>query len=158
MFNKLLLIAVTCCPFTGVVSDASQAQAVPHEVESQTASAIADARRAVEAAQLRLRLYERVEYPRQQRRLDAEITLTATEVDKYRKLLAEYKQISSRTIPDPLILTRQTTELALLAAELKLKDLREENRLLWQYHTDQCRLFELEVDAARSQLLRLLEN
>jgi len=155
MFKKLLSVALLGCLYYGLLSDAAKAQGVPPKAEKQLAAAIADARRAVEVAQLRLRHYDRVEYPRRQRQLEADIAMTVAEVAKYRALLAEYKQISFRTIPEPLIISRQTTELALLGAELRLRDLRDENLLLIRYRSDQYRLYQLEVEAAQDNLRRL---
>ena len=157
MSNKMILLA-GCCLVIGIVSDAATCKAVPRESEKHLSQAIAEARRGIEAAEIRLRLYEKVEYPRQLRKLEHRITLAGAEVDRLRILLAEYKQITYRTVPEPLIITRQVTELALLEAELELRNLREENITLIRYHSDQCRLHELEVESAKALLRSLLNQ
>lgn len=157
MLKKMILL-IGCCVGISILTDATTCEAVPREAEKQLSQAIADARRAIEAAEIRLRLYENVEYPRQVRKMEREIALTSAEVDRYRELLAEYKQITYRTIPEPLIVTRQSTELALLEAELRLKDLREENLALIRFHADQHRLYELEIESAEARLRALLSQ
>ena len=153
-FLLWLLLVVGVSP--GPLSSAALAQNLTPGDEARLASAIDEARRQIDLAQLRLRVYERVEYPRRLRQLNAEIALVAAEVERNRVLLAEYQRISRNTIPDPLIVTRQATELALLAGELKLRDLREENHLLARGFDEECRFRQLEVESARAELRRLL--
>jgi len=141
-----------CALLAGQVGAAEEGPDVARERE------VAAARRQVEAAELRLRRYVRVEHPLKLRTLESQIKLTQIEVDRLRELLAEYEQIAKNTVPAPLIVSRHAAELALTAAELRLADLDEERLLLARYHADQRRLYELDLESAQAALATLLPN
>lgn len=113
---------------------------------------VAAAERAVELAQLRLRRYARVEYPLKLRKLESEIKLTEAELGVHQDRVAEYERFEKNAYSSPLFFSLQQARLALVESELRLADLGEEKLLLVRYHTDQCRLYELELEEARERL------
>ena len=102
-----------------------------------------DAKLARERLDLEHRLYERVDFPIQARRLVSEITLTEAKLKSLEKLLAEYQGFQRFSTGNPLTLTVEDTKLQILAAKLHLDDLKEEKSLLERYRDDQRRLYEL---------------
>ncbi len=121
----------------------------------ELATDLVAAQRALEVAELRQRRYEQLEYPLALRRLESAITLTKAEMAALEASLAEYEQFDKFTGSSPLFHTLQRTRLALVEARLRLDDLQEEKRLRMRLHGDQCRLHELEVEAARARLAAL---
>jgi hypothetical protein len=138
----------------GALLPAGLALAAP-PAQTEQEMALAAAARDVEMAGLRLRRYVKVEHPLKLRELETQRTLKRVEIEKLKALLAEYNQITHRTIPEPFIVTRQATELALLEAELRLANLDEEQLLLERYHSDQTRLYELDLEAAVARYRQL---
>ncbi len=120
------------------------------EAQPPVREAARTARRDVEIAELRLRLYVRVDFALRLRRLDSEIKLTEAEAASIKRILEQYRPLE-RLRPSPLLGTRERTKLQLLETELRLKDLRAERLLLRRYHPDQRRLFELEAERARDR-------
>ena len=62
------------------------------ETPTPTPDPLADAKRAVEAARLRLRLFERVDYPLRLQELDGRLQLTRAEIESLRRRIAEYER------------------------------------------------------------------
>lgn len=117
--------------------------------------ALADARRSLEIANLELRLYRQVEFPRKQRQLSSEIQLVSAEIRALQHRVREYKGFHRSRYSAPFLVSLQIAELALLDAELHLKDLRAEQNAHRRFHADHARLFELKAAAARSRVVRL---
>ena len=116
---------------------------------------VADAARALEVAKLEYRLFRQVEYPREDRRLAAQIKLTRAEVESFRRRVREYKQFDRFQTGKPLFVTLENARLHLLEAELRLRDLKAELSALRRFRSDRCRLLELKVQRAHAQLVRL---
>lgn len=114
-----------------------------------------NARRALEAAQLELRLYLQVDYPRELRYLDSAITLTQAEIDARERRLRQYEPFTRFSIDNPFPYTLEQERLGLLDAELRLKDLKAERFALVRFHADHWRLLELKVQDARARLLAI---
>jgi hypothetical protein len=113
------------------------------------------ARRALERAKIELRLYVQVEYPREQRRLDAQIELTRAQIDVYRQRLRDCRPFDRFSTGGALTGPIQDLKLCLLEAELRLNDLQAERDALVRFHSDQWRLLELRVYEARVRLAEL---
>jgi hypothetical protein len=117
--------------------------------------ALLAARRDLEVANIELRLYRQVEFPRKRREFDAQVKIVLAEVDSFKRLVREYKSFNVSRYSNAFLFSRQRAELALLDAELRLKNLREERSAFRRFHTDHCRLYELKVEAARARVLAL---
>ena len=125
---------------------------------AEDAAAIVAAGRQLEMAQLRLRLYEREEYPRKLHRLKRDIELAKAHIESYHRRVKEYEQFDKLRYSSPLFLTLEETRLSLRQAELKLEDLEEERSLWVRHHRSRRRLYALEVEAARARLLAATEK
>ena len=134
----------------GIATSLTWIQAGAAELGDVTA-----ARRALETAQLRLRLYEREEYPRKLHRLERDIELAQAHVESYQRRLREYEQFDKLSYSSPLFLTLERTRLSLRQAELQMEDLQEQRTLLVRHHTARRRLYVLEVEAAAAHLSAL---
>jgi hypothetical protein len=117
----------------------------------------AQTRRALEIANLELRYYLQVEYPRELRRLDSAIRFTLAELEAVRERLRGYGPYTSFNTGQPFLLSIQEDKLCLLDTELRLRDLRDERCALVRFHTDHIRLLELKAQDIRERLI-LLEN
>ncbi len=113
------------------------------------------ARRALVEAKIELRLYQRVEYPRERRRLDAEIKLTQAEVDIYRERQRDYRAYERASNGGAFKKPGQDVRLCLLEAELRLKNLQAERNALIRFHSDRARLLELKVYDARMLVIEM---
>jgi hypothetical protein len=102
-----------------------------------------------------LRHYWQVEYPRQQRLLNAAIELTRCEIRDLRWRLRQYEPFTRFSTGDPFMVTIQNTQLCLREAELRLRDLWSERNALVRYHADQYRELELRVHDARLRVVAL---
>jgi hypothetical protein len=125
---------------------------------AQEATALADrisARRDLELAKMDLRHYWQVEYPRQQRHLNAAIELTKCEIRDLQWRLREYEPFTRFSTGDPFMVTIQNTQMCLREAELRLRDLWAERNALVRYHSDQYRELELRVHEARLRVIEL---
>ncbi|MEX2317765.1 MAG: hypothetical protein WD669_11475 [Pirellulales bacterium] len=118
-------------------------------------AARAAARRALEMANLELRLYLQVEHPREMRHLDAQIKLAEAEVKAYEERRREYEPFNKFSTGRPLLLPMQSLRLCLLEAELRLDDLRAERNALVRFHSDRWRLLELRALDARAHVVEL---
>ncbi len=126
-----------------------------HAEDAQCAAARKAARRALERAKIELRLYRQVEYPRELRRLDAEIKLTKAEIDIVRQRLDDYRAYERSSNGGAFKKPAQDARLCLLDAELRLKSLQAERNALVRFHSDRARLLELNVYDARVLVIQL---
>jgi len=143
----LVLVLGSVLPSSALAVDLADGQSLD--------AVLAEARRALEIAKLELRLYTQVEYPRERRCLDAQIEILAAEVDALTERLREYEKFHRSRTSRPFLTSIQETKLSLLAAELRLKDAREERNTLHRFHPDRSRLFELKVESARARVVAL---
>ncbi|MCA9240915.1 MAG: hypothetical protein KDA37_11980 [Planctomycetales bacterium] len=111
-----------------------------------------DANRRVEMAQIRLRLYEQVEYPTQRRQLTHELRVAEAEVASLKRLLQEYEPFDRFSTGRALVLTIESTRLSLLRAELRRDDFKRQLSDLQRFHVDRLRLLMLELEEARACL------
>ncbi len=118
-------------------------------------SARMSARRDLELAKMDLRHYWQVEYPRQQRHLNAAIELTKAEICDYQARLRAWGPFSRFSYGDPFMVTIQDTQMCLREAELRLRDLWAERNALVRFHSDQWRELELRVFEARLRVVEL---
>ncbi|MCI0333250.1 MAG: hypothetical protein L0228_08515 [Planctomycetes bacterium] len=118
-------------------------------------SARMSARRNLELAKMDLRHYWQVEYPRQQRHLNAAIELTRAEIGDYRARLRAWGPFSRFSDGDPFMVTIQNTQMCLREAELRLRDLWAERNALVRFHSDQWRELEMRVHEARLRVVEL---
>ncbi|MCA9270534.1 MAG: hypothetical protein KDA41_18760 [Planctomycetales bacterium] len=118
--------------------------------------AISAARRGVEMAEIRMRLYERDEYPQQLHRLDRQIALAKARCESGRRRVAEYEQFDKFKYSGPLFTSLEDARLAVVEFELQTRELEESRVLLEQSHADRRRLMQLELDDANARLRALL--
>lgn len=118
--------------------------------ESVRAETVFDTNRRIEMAQIRLRLYEQVEYPTERRRLMQELRVAEAEVASLKRLLNEYEPFDRFSTGRPLVLTIESTRLSLLRAELRRDDFRRQLSDLQRFHADRLRLLMLELEEARA--------
>jgi hypothetical protein len=143
---RFVLVGLTLA----VVAASGQAAQPPAEDP-----ALRSARRDVEMAQLRLRRYELVDFPLQLRKLDSRIKLLEAEQDVWRERVREYQQFDKWVGSNPVLITLADARLSLLQAETELDDARQERHVLQEQHQSDCRLLELEVEAAEDRLRAL---
>jgi hypothetical protein len=122
-----------------------------------SSAAIDAARRDVEIAQLELRRYLVIDYPAQRTQLDSQIAMAHAEIESNRRLVREYERMSRGKTSRPFLVTLEDARLALLAAKLRHHQLGQQKSNLEKFHSDQCRLYELHVEAARQRLESLLK-
>jgi hypothetical protein len=120
--------------------------------------AIAAARRNLELAQLKLRLYERDEYPRQLGQVERAIEMQRAKIESFRRRVREYEQFDKFSYSGPLFLTLEDARLDVVSAELRLRELEDERFLLIRSRSDRSRLMQLEIEAAAAQFNALLEQ
>ncbi len=113
------------------------------------------ARRDLELAKMELRHYWQVDYPRQQRHLNAAIKLTEAEIRDYRARLRAYQPYDRFSIGQPFLVTLQELRMCLRDAELRLQDLWAERNALRRFHSDQWRLLEMQAYEARLRVAEL---
>jgi hypothetical protein len=113
------------------------------------------ARRDLELAKLELRQYWQVDYPRQQRELNAAIEMTELEIRNYQERLRAYQPFTRFSTGQPFLITIQDLQMCLRAAELRLDNLREERNNLIRFHSDNWRLLEMKVFDARLRVATL---
>jgi hypothetical protein len=102
-----------------------------------------------------LRHYWQVDYPRQQRNLNAAIELTKCEIRDLQFRLRQYQPFTRFSTGDPFMVTIQNTEMCLREAEFRLRELWAERNALVRYHSDQYRELELRVHEARLRVIEL---
>jgi hypothetical protein len=140
-----------CFAIAVIASSSSAVRAQDDALQSARAAA----RRALEAANLELRLYLQVDHPRELRHLDAQIKLVEAEIAAYEERFREYRPFNKFSTGRPLLLPMQDLRLSLLAAELSRDDLRAERNALIRFHSDRWRLLELRAYEARARLAEL---
>ncbi len=121
--------------------------AAPPDAAAQT---IYDTQRAVEIAQLRLRLYEQVEHPAELRRVQSDLQFAEAEVTSLKRLLKEYGPMDRFSTGRALMLTIESTRLSLLRCELNRDSLKQQLNALQRWHGDRLRLLRLELAEARA--------
>jgi len=132
---------------------ASAAPPYTADVTVTTANlSLAAAERHLEMAQLKLRLYQRVEYPLQMRKLKSEIELTKARIASQKRRVTEFEKFTKFKYSSPVFTTLENTRLTQLELELRLKELKEEKMLLTRHYGDYCRLLQLQVGAAKAQV------
>lgn len=145
MRAALILFFVTCsfaiCPSAGA--------------QQSIDSARREARRDLELAKIELRHYWQVEYPRQQRHLNAAIDMTRAEISDLKFRLRSYRPFTRFSTGDPFMITIQNTQMCLRDAELRLRDLWAERNALVRFHSDRWRELELRVQDARVRVAGL---
>lgn len=142
--------ALACLAFAAMLS--------PSLVRAQEASYLSDrmsARRELEIAQMELRHYWQVEYPRKQRHLNAAIELTEAEIRDYKAQLRDWEPYNRFTYGSAFLITVQNTRMCLRDAELRLRDVWAERNALVRFHSDQWRLLEMRVFDARLRVAEL---
>lgn len=103
----------------------------------------------VEAAQLRIKLYQGQEYPLQRRILESKIRVAKARVASFERQREEYDQFTKFQHSSPLFGQIEFVKIAQVAAEEELKTLSQEKSLLERFHQDKVRLLELELELAR---------
>jgi hypothetical protein len=119
------------------------------------AAALTHARIELELAKRESRYYWQIEYPRQRRELNAAIELTEAEIHRHKTLLREYRPFHRFSYGNPLTLTIEDLRICLREAELRLNELRHERNNLVRFHSDEARLRDLRVMAARHRMIEL---
>ena len=99
----------------------------------------------IEAARLRIKLYEGQEYPLKRRLLNSKINIAKARVESLQRQHAEYQQFTKFKYSAPLFGQLEHVKVAQVEAEEHLKNLIEEKSLLERFHQDQRRLLELEL-------------
>jgi len=119
---------------------------------AEHAGEMAEAFRALEEARIRLRLFERVDYPLRLQEVDAQIKLTQAELDSFRRRIAEYERFDgSRAV----FLELENARLMLNAGRLRMQNLERERLLLQLHFKDERRLRQLQVDAASQRVAEI---
>jgi hypothetical protein len=118
---------------------------VPFARSATAENSVRRSDQAVEIARLRLKLYERVDYPLRLRHLRTEIKLMEARVSSLGRRVKE----SRRFYRSPALFTTiEKLQLSLLEAELVLKDLKHERTLLQSHNKDERRLRMLQIEIA----------
>jgi hypothetical protein len=143
---RICCLAIVAACFTALTAEAQ---------DNSYLAARDCARRALEKAKIELRLYEQVEYPRERRRLDAEIRLTEAEIAIFRQRVRDCRPFDRFSTGGAVTGPLQDLKLSVLEAELRLNDLRAERNALIRFHSDQYRLLELDVYEARVRVAEL---
>jgi hypothetical protein len=138
-----LAVAAVCLESPNVSADE------PYEVARWRA------RHELRLAKMDLRNYWQVEYPRQQRHLNAAIALTETEIRNLKERLLEYEPFNRFSYGQPFSVTLQEVRMCLQDAELRLRDLWAERNALFRSHSDNWRALEFKVHEARLRVLAI---
>ncbi|PQO31214.1 hypothetical protein C5Y96_12775 [Blastopirellula marina] len=99
----------------------------------------------IEAARLRIKLYQGQEYPLERRLLNSKINVAKARIDSLKRQQAEYEQFTKFKYSAPLFGQIEHVKVGLVEAEENLKNLIEEKSLLERFHQDRMRLLELEL-------------
>jgi hypothetical protein len=110
--------------------------------------AIAAAQRRLEMAQLKLRLYEQDEFPRQLGHVERAIKLQRAKIESFRRRVREFEQLDTPQNSLRLIAALEDARLDLVAAELCLHELEDERFLLIRSRADRTRLLQFEIEAS----------
>lgn len=125
---------------------------------AETSPAIAEAARDLEIAQLRLRRFDRVEYPASLRYLESQIAFQQAELQVWRRRVEEYTTFDRWVGSAPMLITLDDARLNLLRCQRTLADLKADKESLENSRRDQLRLFELEAQQAAARLLKLRQG
>lgn len=109
-------------------------------------------------AQLELRNYWQVEYPRQRRELNLAIEITQAEIDGTRDQQEALRPFTRFTIGEPFPLTVANLRVCRKSAELRLNNLQAERNSLIRFHGEDFRILEMRVQAARQHVADLEAN
>jgi hypothetical protein len=123
--------------------------------DDPSAAARADLRCQLAEAKAAARYYWQVDYPQQQRDLNAAIDLTEAEVKAYKLQLHEYEPFDRFSIGRPLYMPIQDMKICKLEAEYRLDRLRQRRNALIRFHTDQGYVLDQRVAEIRAQLVEL---
>jgi hypothetical protein len=118
---------------------------VPFARSATAENSVRRSDQAVEIARLRLKLYERVDYPLRLRHLRTEIKLMEARVSSLGRRVKEARRFYRSPA---LFTTIEKLQLSLLEAELVLKDLKHERTLLQSHNKDERRLRMLQIEIA----------
>ena len=149
MNNSILSLLVVLLPIAFHASTACAADVLPEELPLAGQSRIVTFRRVAineSLPQLGARLYDKVDYELQLRKLDTEIKLTKARLAAQCERASFYDKHFGRT--PALLLTRQNAHLAALESELHLKDLRKTKQLLLYHRKDRIRYRQLVLEQA----------
>jgi hypothetical protein len=141
-----LLLALSVAMFVGQFARAEEVMVVDPRIS---------ARHALECAKLDYQLYTQVDFPREVRHLESSVKFTKAEVDMLDRRVREFNRFNRFEIGRPLHVSFENAKLALLDAQLRLKDLEAELFALRRFHGDRCRMLELKVYQARVHLVHL---
>ncbi len=148
------LCTAFCCLIAVVMCVASSA----HAQDDASLQARIAARYDLARAKLELRDYWQIEYPRQQRELDAAIDLTETELENNKALLRDYRPFTQFTLDEPFPITVRNLQFCIKDCELRLKNLRADRNALLRFHDDRFHMLEMNVVAARLRVAQLEAN
>jgi hypothetical protein len=109
-------------------------------------------------AKLDLQNYWQVEYPRQRRELNMAIELTQAEIDGNREQQEALRPFTRFSIGEPFPLTIANLRVCGKAAEIRLNNLQAERNTLIRFHSDDFRILEMRVQAARQRVAELEAN
>jgi hypothetical protein len=109
-------------------------------------------------AKLDLQNYWQVEYPRQRRELNMAIELTQAEIDGNREQQESLRPFTRFSIGEPFPLTVANLRVCGKAAEIRLSNLQAERNALVRFHSDDFRILEMRVQAARQRVAELEAN
>jgi hypothetical protein len=123
--------------------------------ESANFAARMSARHDLQLAKMELRHYWRVDYPSQQRQLNALIELVDAEIRDYRARLRAYRPFNRFYTGQPFLISLQELRMCLCEAELRQRDLWAERNALVRFRSDQWRILEMQVHEARLRVAEL---
>jgi multidrug efflux pump subunit AcrA (membrane-fusion protein) len=118
-------------------------------------AARADVRRDLAIAKAEARYYWQVDYPQQQRDLNAAIELTEAEIQATRLQLRQYEPFDRFSTGQPLYMPIQGMRLCLLEAEQRLENLRQQRNALIRFHSERGYLLDQRVADIRARLVEL---
>lgn len=148
-------VVILCLSFCCVGSKTVQAADQSPEVRAELDAALAQARAELTAAKSELLFYLKVEHPRKTRRVAADIKLITLDIKGLKDRLRRYSSFHRSRYNRPFLVSEQNARLALLDAELTLKELQNERSTLFRFKSDFCKPYELKVSAARARVIAL---
>jgi hypothetical protein len=141
-----LVIAGSCCV------------APAHAQNQVSLQARIAARQELELAKLDLQNYWQIEYPRQRRELNMAIELTQAEIQGNQEQQEALRPFTRFSIGEPFPLTIANLRVCGKAAEIRLNNLQAERNALVRFHSDDFRILEMRVQAARQRVAELEAN
>lgn len=121
-------------------------------------SDIAAARRQLEIAQLKQRIYENDEYPRLLSEVERAIEMAKAELESFKRRVIELEHFEEFVHSPPFFLSREEARLDVLRGDLRLRSLEDERFRMLRTRGDRVRLYQLEIDAAAAQLNALIQK